>query len=338
MLPLLFTAACGPPDYQAVLDESLVDWEFPGITAVILEGDEQVFSGSAGVSNALEETPMRAQDRFRLGSLTKPFTAVVIHQLDQENLIALDDPVSAWVAGVPRGDEITLRQLVLHTSGIGDYVDYGRYWDNADSPWELDELLELAFIEEKGYPGERGYYTNAGYILLGLAIEAATGESWESQIQARIIEPLGLADTGWFDQGAEPVHGYERYGEVLVDTTLHSHSENSWAAGALVSNAHDVAAFSVALWGGELLDAAHVDLWLVPDPTTGSTDWFRTQGLRLDVVDGEVNLGHMGKGVGYRSDWSTRPDRDVTVVTMHNGSWRRARDLSNRLFDEHRAR
>jgi D-alanyl-D-alanine carboxypeptidase len=335
VLNSLLLAACASPDFQAVLDESVADWDFPGATAVVVDGGEVSWSGASGVSDRLEGTPMGVDDRFRLGSLTKPFTVVVIHQLDQEGLLSFADPVSAWVSGVPGGDDITVGHLLGHTSGLGDYVDYASYWATAESPWALDDLLALAYQEIKGEPGERGFYSNAGFILLGLVIEAATGESWEEQVRVRITEPLGLDATGGYDELAVPVHGYEKEDGDVMDTSLHSHSENSWAAGALVSSAPDVAAFATALWGGALLDRAHLDLLLVPDPSTGSTDWFRSLGLRLDVVGGELNVGHMGKSVGYRSDWGTRGERDTTIVVMHNGSWRPARDVTDRLWDEH---
>jgi len=333
LIPVLLMA-CAPADYQAVLDDGIAEWGFPGATAVVVEGGETVFAGAAGVSDRVEGTPMVVDDRFRLGSLTKPFTAVVIHQMDQEGLLSFDDPVSTWVSGVPSGDAITLGHLLGHTSGLGDYVDHAEYWATADSPWAVDDLLELAYLEIKGEPGERGFYSNAGYILLGLVIEAASGEAWESQIRARIIEPLDLEHTGSYTDDPAPVKGYEKEAGEVIDTSLHAHSENSWSAGALVSSAPDIAAFATALWDGALLDAAHLDLLLVPDPVTGSTDWFRSLGLRLDVVGGELNVGHMGKSVGYRSDWGTRGERDTTIVVMHNGSWRPARDLTDRLWDE----
>jgi D-alanyl-D-alanine carboxypeptidase len=278
---------------------------------------------------------MDVHDRFRLGSLTKPFTAVLIHQLDQEGLLDLDHTIDGYVAGVPNGEAITLTQLLRHTSGLGDYVDYASYWNQAESPWTIQELLDLAYLETKGEPGERGYYSNAGYILLGLVVEVATGERWEDQITDRIVQPLGLNDTGPYDQPPSPVRGYEKESGDIIDTSSHSHSENSWAAGALVSSAPDVAAFADALWHGDLVDAAHRDLLLVPDPATGATDWFRSLGLRIDLIDGETNVGHQGKSVGYRSDWSSRGNRDVTIVVMHNGGWGPAREITEVLWDEH---
>ena len=86
---------------------------------------------------------------------------------------------------------------------------------------------------------------------------------------------------------------------------------------------------------GDLLDAEHLALLLVPNPTTGSTDWFRSLGLRIDLEEGEVNVGHQGKSIGYRGDWSTRAGRETTIVVLHNGGWVGARSLTNRLWDEH---
>ncbi len=335
MLIAALLLACGPPDFQAVLDQAITDWAFPGVTAVILQEGETVFAGASGVSDLVEGTPMAVDGRFRLGSLTKPFTVVVIHQLDQEGRVALEEPVSTWVPGVPLGDVITLSQLLSHTSGLGDYVDHQEYWETADSAWAVSDLLDLAYREPRGEPGEQGFYSNAGYILLGLVIEAATGASWEEEVQARIVTPLGLSETGRFDELAVPVRGYEKEEGEVIDTSHHRHSENSWAAGALVSSAPDVAAFAEALWAGDLLDREHLELLLVPDPSTGGTDWFRSLGLRLDLEDGELNVGHMGKSVGYRSDWGTRGEWDTTMVVMHNGSWRPARDVTDRLWEEH---
>ena len=333
IVPLL--TACGSADFQGVLDQAVADWDFPGATAVIVQGGETLFAGASGVADRVEDTPMEVDGRFRLGSLTKPFTVVVVHQLDQEGLVAFEDPVSAWVSGVPGGDAITLSHLLRHTCGLGHYVDHQDYWEEVDRAWSVSELLELAYREARGEPGERGYYSNAGYLLLGLVIEAATGASWEEEVEARIVTPLRLSATGSFDELAVPVRGYEKDDGDIVDTSLHGHSENSWAAGALVSSAPDVASFATALWDGRLLDPEHLDLLLVPDPNTGGTDWFRSLGLRLDLEEGELNVGHMGRSIGYRSDWGTRGERDTTMVVMHNGSWRPARDVTDRLWAEH---
>lgn len=337
VVTLLLAIGCAPPDYQWVLEDAVSDWGFPGATAVVREGGQVVFSGAAGVSDLTRATPMDVQDRFRLGSLTKPFTAVLVHQLDQEGLLALSDTIDTWVDGVPNGERITVAHLLGHTSGLGDYVSHPLYLPKGEAAWAVDDLLALAFEEVKGEPGERGYYSNAGYMLLGRVIEGVTGQSWEDAVQVRIAGPLGLEDTGPFEQGRTPVRGYERVAGELVDATENHHSENGWASGALVSSTVDLSLFADALWSGQLLDDAHLDLLLVINPATGQPGWYRSLGLRLDLVEGEVTVGHMGESEGYRSDWSTRAGRDATIVTMHNGSWRRARDITDRLWHEHGA-
>ncbi|MET0817346.1 MAG: serine hydrolase domain-containing protein, partial [Solirubrobacteraceae bacterium] len=160
---------------------------------------------------------MRASDRFRIGSLTKTFTATVVLQLAGEHKLSLDDSIEQWLPGlVPGGERITVRQLLNHTSGLFNYTDDGQVLDGMLSDrlraWSPRELVVIATAHPPAFaPGTRWAYSNTGYIVLGLIAEAVDGRPLATQLETRILTPLKLRHTS-FDSESQIAgryaHGY----------------------------------------------------------------------------------------------------------------------------------
>lgn len=199
---------------------------------------------------------MRAGDRFRVGSITKTFVATVVLQLIGERTLALDDTVEHWLPGVvPNGRHITVRQLLSHTSGLFDYGGDRKFVAEAYrhplKNWTPRQIVAIATAHKPRFAPKAGWsYSDTNYYALGLIVEAATGHSLALELRHRIIVPLRLRATSFPnapDINGRYAHGY--FLRPLQDVSVGSPSVQ-WAAGALVSNADDLARFFRALLAG----------------------------------------------------------------------------------------
>lgn len=235
----------------------------PGAVLVVDDPQSDPITVVSGVADTESGRPIRADDRLRIGSLTKPYVAAVVLQLDEEGVLSLDDSVERLLPKLlPNGDEITVRDLLGHRSGLYEYEEDPRVLapylrGDYDYTWEPRELIRIATQHEPtAEPGTKVVYSNTNYTVLGLLVEAATDHSLRSELEERIFAPLGLEQTSFAEDGeleAPYAHGYLAGGKQLLDVTAISPS-HYWAAGNIVATAGDVARFYEALMEGELLD------------------------------------------------------------------------------------
>jgi D-alanyl-D-alanine carboxypeptidase len=250
---------------------------------------------ATGVADLATTRKLRPHDRIRVGSVTKPFVAVVALQLVGEGRLRLDDTVGEWLPGVlPQADAVTLRQLLNHTSGIPDDlgpVIGGIFSGDPGRVWSRNDVIGLVRDKPLRAPGTYAY-SNTGYALVGMMIERATGTTLEEELERRIVRPLHLRDTSFpvreTSIGVRAAHGYSLLpgpgGPVpgtLRDVSRYSPSF-AWASGNAISTVHDVARLWRALLGGELLRPQQLRAALETVPT-GRQD--RQQGLGLSVYD-----------------------------------------------------
>jgi D-alanyl-D-alanine carboxypeptidase len=223
---------------------SLVATGAPGVIVLARDGSRSV-RVAAGSADLTPSTPMRVTDRFRVASITKTFVAAVALQLVGEGRMSLDDTVERWVPGlVPGGAGITVRQLLNHTSGLFDYIDDGD--DTILKPYLRGDVTHVTTPRQivavatshplHFAPGTKHKYSNTNYIVLGLLVEAVTGDSLTAELGRRIFQPLGLRATS-FDATASRItgrhaHGYAPLGPGGRVTELNVLSSSlTWAAG-----------------------------------------------------------------------------------------------------------
>lgn len=254
-------------DARAALAETMELDGWPAGLVAVRDHRDKVRAFAAGVLELGEPKKARPGDQVRIGSNTKTFTAVLMLQLVDEGLVALDETVEAYLPGVIRhpevtGAEITVRQLLQHTSGLPDMS--GDVGQNL-IPWQHRYIsprasLDLALTHPvTNAPGAAFSYSNANYIVAGLLIEAVAGRPFAEELDRRLLEPLGLDDTYFPEQGEEEIrekhpHSYIPVGDPPTDYT---HFDPSWgyAAGAMVSTTEDTTMFFSALAEGDLLPA-----------------------------------------------------------------------------------
>jgi D-alanyl-D-alanine carboxypeptidase len=339
---IAFTAACGgtskpaarPGDtakeakIQHALDR-LIAAGAPGAIALVRNGD-QTLRLTSGYGSLEKKEPMRATDRFRIGSVTKSFVATVALQLVGEGKLALDNTVERWLPGlVPNGKKITVRELLDHTSGIFDVTnDQGfiaRVLWKPTQAWTPRKMIAIATAHKPLFaPGTAWSYSNTGYIVLGLIVEAASGDSIATELDRRIFTPLHLSATS-FDRspriaGAH-AHGYTPFdGPPLRDVSVFSQS-STWAAGAIASTMDDLANFYRALLRGRLLRPAllramEATVPVAADPYGGGS------GLGLfetGLPCGRI-WGHEGTAFGYKTIAYSSRDAKRQIVVMVNDS------------------
>jgi D-alanyl-D-alanine carboxypeptidase len=299
----------------------------PGAVALVRDG-ERTIRVAGGYGNLAKRTPLRARDRFRVGSSTKSFVAAVVLQLAGERKLALDDSVERWLPGlVPNGGQITVRQLLNHTSGLADYAPeedetfIRRVLANRRRTWQPRELVAIGTAQRPLFaPGARWSYSNTGWILLGLIVEAASGNALAAELQERIFAPLRLRATS-FDTKARiagrHAHGYSRVGaRRRFDISVLNQSW-AWAAGAIVSTAGDLARFYRALLDGRLLRPDLLAEMKTSVPTPSPMQRYGLGLIRTRYPCG-VFWGHGGETLGYQSFADSRADRKRQVMIALN--------------------
>jgi D-alanyl-D-alanine carboxypeptidase len=329
-------SASGPGASLAALLESSVEQGLTGVALSVDQNGEVLFDGVAGLANSETQTPLAQGDRFRIYSITKTFTAVLVLQLVDDGVLTLDDTVSQWlddptVARIPNVDRITIRQLLTHTSGVYDYyngtdspfVDDAITGEGADwsKVWTVQEVL--AYVDGTRHaadfdPGQGVNYSDTGFILLGLIVEQASGQSFTDQLHTRILDPLGLADT--FFAAAQPVpggdvEGYHRLGDELINASGINLSW-AWTQGGMMSTTRDLARFADALFDGDLLEPASLKAMLTFLP---ADDQGREWGMGVARVQTPMGglIGMNGSGPGFVARMYRLPE-GATVVLLTN--------------------
>jgi D-alanyl-D-alanine carboxypeptidase len=299
-----------PGELRRLLDQ-IVAAGAPGAAARVRD-EQGVTQAASGVADLRSGRPMRPWLHYRVGSLTKPFVATVVLQLVAEGRLSLQDTVERWLPGIlAYGDQVTVRQLLNHTGGVPDYEALvlpqlyeskrGRF-----RSWTPRELVALVADQPPDFPpGTAWSYSNTGYVLAGMIVEAATGHTLGRELARRILRPLGLRDT-FFPVNAAGIPGPRSRGYSpplgqqdgpLLDFTVLNPSV-AWAAGNLISNLADLERFFRALLRGRLLPPRLLAAMLTPVPTgRPGLGW----GLGLLVVDTPAGrlVGHDGAIPGF---------------------------------------
>ncbi|TLW94696.1 beta-lactamase family protein [Saccharomonospora piscinae] len=304
---------------------------YPGVIGLVRDGDDAEYV-HAGQNDWFTGAPADPQSPFRIGSNTKAFVATVLLQLEAEGLLSLDDTVAEWLPGVVDtenydGADITLRQLLNHTSGLPDHFQdlavQARYSANLDpwGYWDRQGLVDAALaFAAPGAPGETYSYSNTNYVLAGMVVESVTGNAVSDEVRQRIIEPLGLTRTSFPTEPTMPedaMSGHFWIGGLVIRDVTVSNVEFMGAAGAMVSTLDDLATFHRALLTGGLLPEAQLaqlkDVFPINDEGRGSG---------LGVIRMQTECGpawqHTGGVLGYYTLWLASDDGERQVVAAAN--------------------
>ena len=334
-------------DHTATLTaiQAAIDIGVPGVTATVKDG-RSTWSTTAGVGNLRTGKPRSADDRYRVGSITKTFVSTVILQLEAEGRLSLDDKVAKWLPGVVEGNghdgtKITLRELLNHTSGIFNYTadeDFGAAYFTKDGFFQhrydtksAADLVAIAMTHKPDFaPGTSWNYSNTSYVLAGMVIQKVTGHSYETEIRRRIINPLHLKATSL--PGARVTvpspssHAYSKLARTPTGPTYDVTRLNpsiASSAGSLISDSSDLDRFYGALLRGELLPPKQLKEMKTTVPA-GEDSGYMRYGLGLVDITlpcGVHVWGHDGGIHGSSSVAVTTADGSHSLAFNFNGDW-----------------
>ncbi|WP_028593259.1 serine hydrolase domain-containing protein [Paenibacillus assamensis] len=283
----------------------------PGIVAVELKnGQRQAYA--AGESSVHDAQMIKVENAFRIGSITKTFTAVVLLQLAGENKLSLDDSVEKWLPGVVQGNgydgsQITIRQLLNHTSGVANYTDLefiNKYAQNRYQSFTPQKLIQEGLKHAPYFtPGTGWNYSNTNYVLAGLVIEKVTGETYGDQVQQRILTPLQLTRTYVPDHTSYIPWSHAR-GYMYQAGQFHDVTEINpsfvFAAGDMISTVDNLNTFFQALLSGKVLNRSQLEeMFTVVD--TGYGIHYGLGIMEQMLPNGQSIWGHGGSIDGWAS-------------------------------------
>lgn len=312
-------------DLDATLADALAAEDRPGgSVAAVITPECGLWRGAVGTAG--DGKPLTSEHLMRVGSVTKTYVSATILSLVADGSLALEDTLDNWHPDIPDADIITVRQLLDHTSGIYNYTDDEGFFTGilADPArvYSPAELVAVAAAHPPYFaPGADWYYSNTNYILLGMIIEAVTGEPVAAAIRSRMLDPQSLHHT--FLDGDEPMQGVlaHGFGRDGTDMTFALHPSAAWAAGAVTATAGDLADWAMALYGGDVVSPDlrddMLDLVDVTRFIPGGSYGLGVMAFDASVV-GTPLIGHGGAIPGFLSEMYYLPDHDSVIVTIVN--------------------
>ncbi|MCH6256506.1 serine hydrolase [Puniceicoccaceae bacterium K14] len=315
-----------PEESIPSLLESVVESESAGLSYLVAKQGKVISTGAFGMADVEKGILLDENYKFRIGSVTKQFASVAILLLQEKGMLSIDDPLSKYIEDFPKGDEVTLRHLLNHTSGIHSYTNERDFISGVTRPVAQERLInKIKNFEYDFEPGVDWAYNNSGYFLIGYVIEKASGMPLGEFWKAALFEPLGMDDTGVYINGQ--VYENEALGYSLEDgnTTraLNWDMSHAGAAGNLYSTVYDLYLWNEALFGGKLLSESSFSDMIEPCVLSDGTkaERFGTYyglGVMISDVHGYKSISHGGGLQGFLSALTRFVDEEITVVTLSN--------------------
>ena len=308
---------------QQALDLWLIYHPIKGASAALITKEGNVWQGATGVSHG--NTPITPQTLFGMASCTKTYVASIIMQLYQEDSLELSDPLHYYLPAFPNIDsDITITQLLNHTSGIYDFVDHPNFmpamFANGTKWWTPEEVLSSMVNAPYFTPGAGYHYSNTGYLLLGMIIEEITGNSFSHELEQRLLIPNNLDSTffwPWMPYPYYPSHWWFELQGVMTDISGMSDTASytcSFTAGANLSTPLDLAKWIKALMEGQVVEDSTLALMMAPMS-------YPFYGLGISAHSNSYTynwcFGHTGNLVHKTAAFYVPAD-SLTLVVMHN--------------------
>jgi len=285
-------------------------------SVLVARGDRVLFSkgyGSANLEWGLPDTPAT---KFRLGSVTKQFTAASILLLEERGKLKVEDPVKKYLPDAPPAwDKMTIFHVLTHTAGLPNFTSFPDYPSTMALPTTTEKLVARFRDKPLDFePGEKWNYSNSGYVLLGYLIEKISGESYETFVQKNIFTLLGMKDSGYDSNStviARRAAGYTSGPNGIVNAGF-VHMSIPHAAGALYSTTEDLLKWEQGLFGGKVISAASLKKMTTPFKNDYAF------GLQVHTVGGHKVIDHAGGIEGFNTMLAYYPDDKLTVVALAN--------------------
>ncbi len=325
----LSPAAAGADDRGALLEridglvaDSMEATQTPGISVAVQYRGELIVAGGYGLADVENRVPATEHTVYRIGSVTKQFTAAAVMKLVEEGRVALADPMTKHFPDYPVGEfHITVGQLLDHTSGIKGYTEMPSFWEQGRLDLTHEQMIDLfSIVPHEFEPGDRYQYNNSGYYLAGLLIEKASGKSYAEYLEETFFRPLGMRESHYLYNDPIVPNRAEGYrvedGVLLNDEPLSMHLP--FAAGALGSSVLDLVRWIVALGAGDVVGPDGLEAMTTRRPLPGGDEIGYGLGLFVGEMAGRPKIEHAGGINGFLSQLSWYPNDDLIVTVLAN--------------------
>ena len=321
-------ANAAPADFSTKADaylKTVYPADAPGVAVIVVDDGKVVYSGGRGLANIEAKQAITPSTVFRLGSITKQFTAAVVLQLVQEGKLSLSDPLSKFLPDYPKpGADATIAQLLNHTSGIKSYTGIPGWMmveANTARPYTTDEMIALFKDQPADFAvGSDHKYNNSGYVLLGAVIEKVTGKPWHAAVDERIVKPLGLKTIRYGELEATTPNmavGYsQKDGKFSPARKIHMSVPH--AAGALIGSVEDLAKWAEALHKGKVVSSATYAQMIAPTKLPNGKTENYGYGLAQRELRDLPSIGHGGGIFGFDTSSVYVPSEDVFIAVFAN--------------------
>lgn len=318
LITVVLTCACLAQDVtrmEQIIQSYVSDKLFMG-SALVAQNGKVVLSKGYGFADAEWDIPNSPTTRFRLGSITKQFTAACILLLEERGKLKTDDLVKKYMPDAPATwDKVTIFHLLTHTSGIPSFTGFPDYRSTEAIPTTPEKLVARFRDKPLDFqPGEKWDYSNSGYVLLGYLIEKISGQNYSDFVQQNIFMPLGMKDSGYDSNSAVIVHrasGYSREAGKIVNAGF-IHMSIPFSAGALYSTTEDLLRWEEGLFGGKLLSAASLQKMTTPFKEDYAF------GLAVRTAKNHKMIAHGGGIEGFNTQLAYYPEDKLVVAVLGN--------------------
>lgn len=327
-------------DKAAKIDELMQAYtgykQFNG-AVLVAENGKVIFKKGYGMANMEWNIPIETDTKFRLGSITKQFTSMLIMQLVQEGKIKLDGKLTDYLPDYRKdtGDRITIHQLLNHTSGIPSYTGLPNFFqDISRNPYSVSDFVKkFASGDLEFEPGTKWNYNNSGYFLLGAIVERVTGKPYEQVLKERIFDPVGMKNTGYDHHDtilAKRASGYEKRPGGYINAPYLDMSL-PYAAGSLYSTVEDLYLWDQMLYTDKLLSAELKEQMYKPGLSNYAYGWVVRKAPLGAGSEPVTIIQHDGGINGFNTTIIRMPESKSLIVMLNNTGGTKLGEMSQKI-------
>jgi len=307
---------------DSLVNEYMVSKKAPSVSVAVLHGPDTVLMRGYGLASREANKQADASTVYEIGSITKQFTSSGIMRLVERGKVSLDDPISKYVPDLPAHEQnVKIRQLLNHTSGVHNYTsspEWMKTWKEDYTPRQIVGFVDKDSLD---FPsGTRYSYSNTGYVLLGMVIEKASGQTYANFVQREFFGPLGLTQTTYCPSHPTDAHyavGYQMKGDTMrvADYLSMTHP---FSAGAICSTVRDLVKWQRARMDGKVVSAKSFEQMTTPDSLPGGRRMNYGFGLTVGQVGNKKMVAHGGGIFGFTTAGVFIPEDQINVAVFTN--------------------
>ncbi|HVO72566.1 MAG TPA: serine hydrolase [Ignavibacteriaceae bacterium] len=311
-----------PPEKLVdIFFNSVIKENNPGAAILIAKEGKIIYEKAYGYADVENKIPVNINTKFRIGSITKQFTAAAILKLQEKGLLNVNDPLSKYIPDFPRGNEVKIYNLLTHTSGIHSYTNDPDFIKTVEAEIKPEDLVDQ--IKKYNYefnPGDKWEYNNSGYFLLGYIIEKVSGMSYGEFLKQNLFDPAGMKNTGVHSSHIKLENeavGYS-YENNNVTKSINWEMSRAGGAGSIYSTVEDLFHWNEALFNGKILSKESLEAAFTPAEIKDGINTHYGYGWFINENRGLKTISHSGGLQGFNSDLTRFVGENFTEVVLLN--------------------